>query len=138
MLPGFGELMRSTSLRYVPTAILSRQTAGIRGAALIVNLPGKPKAIRECLEAAGEARRCSFLEWTLDLEEHLSLRGELDQSAFPFCSPLTKMSRRGVLLLTKMGETVLQETQETPKFYPILNEEIRSKIPACFASRSIR
>lgn len=51
MLPGFGELMRSTSLRYVPTAILSRQTAGIRGAALIVNLPGKPKAIRECLEA---------------------------------------------------------------------------------------
>ena len=51
MLPGFGELMRSTSLRYVPTAILSRQTAGIRGAALIANLPGKPKAIRECLEA---------------------------------------------------------------------------------------
>ena len=51
MLPGFGELMRSTSLKYVPTAILSRQTAGIRGAALIVNLPGKPKAIRECLEA---------------------------------------------------------------------------------------
>lgn len=51
MLPGFGELMRATSLQYVPTAILSRQTAGIRGASLIVNLPGKPKAIRECLEA---------------------------------------------------------------------------------------
>jgi len=51
MLPGFGELMRSTSLRYVPTAILSRQTAGIRGSALIVNLPGRPKAIRENLEA---------------------------------------------------------------------------------------
>ena len=51
MLPGFGELMRATSLKYVPTAILSRQTAGIRGATLIVNLPGKPKAIRECLEA---------------------------------------------------------------------------------------
>lgn len=51
MLPGFGELMRSVSLRYVPTAILSRQSAGIRGKSLIVNLPGKPKSIRECLEA---------------------------------------------------------------------------------------
>lgn len=51
MMPGFGELMRATSLQYVPTAILSRQAAGIRGQALIVNLPGKPKAIRECLDA---------------------------------------------------------------------------------------
>ncbi len=51
ILPGFGELMRSTSLRYVPTAILSRQTAGIRGRALIVNLPGRPKSICENLEA---------------------------------------------------------------------------------------
>lgn len=50
-LPGFGELMRSVSLRHVPTAILSRQVAGIRGKALIVNLPGRPKAIRENLEA---------------------------------------------------------------------------------------
>jgi molybdopterin adenylyltransferase len=50
-LPGFGELMRSVSLRTVPTAILSRQTAGIRGKTLIVNLPGKPAAIRECLLA---------------------------------------------------------------------------------------
>lgn len=51
MMPGFGELMRQISLQYVPTAILSRQTAGIRGAALIVNLPGKPKAIAQCLDA---------------------------------------------------------------------------------------
>ncbi len=51
MMPGFGELMRATSLHYVPTAILSRQTAGIRGRTLIVNLPGRPKAIRENLEA---------------------------------------------------------------------------------------
>ncbi len=51
MLPGFGEQMRAVSLAKVPTAILSRQTAGIRGACLIVNLPGKPKAIQECLEA---------------------------------------------------------------------------------------
>ena len=51
MLPGFGELMRAVSLRSVPTAILSRQTAGIRGSSLIVNLPGKPAAIRECLLA---------------------------------------------------------------------------------------
>ncbi len=51
ILPGFGEQMRQVSLQYVPTAILSRQTAGIRGNTLIVNLPGKPKSIRECLEA---------------------------------------------------------------------------------------
>ena len=51
MMPGFGELMRATSLKFVPTAILSRQTAGIRGKCLIVNLPGRPKAIRENLEA---------------------------------------------------------------------------------------
>lgn len=51
MMPGFGELMRQVSLQYVPTAILSRQTAGIRGKSLIINLPGKPKSIRECLDA---------------------------------------------------------------------------------------
>jgi molybdopterin adenylyltransferase len=51
ILPGFGELMRAKSLTYVPTAILSRQTAGIRNQTLIVNLPGKPKAIRQCLDA---------------------------------------------------------------------------------------
>jgi molybdopterin adenylyltransferase len=51
MLPGFGEKMRSESLKYVPTAILSRQVAGIRNQTLIVNLPGKPKAIRQCLDA---------------------------------------------------------------------------------------
>ncbi len=51
MMPGFGELMRKVSLEKVATAILSRQTAGIRGKSLIVNLPGKPKAIAECLDA---------------------------------------------------------------------------------------
>ncbi|MFK7769533.1 MAG: molybdopterin adenylyltransferase [Mariniblastus sp.] len=55
MMPGFGELMRTVSLTKVPTAILSRQTAGIRsspdGGTLIVNLPGSPKAISECLDA---------------------------------------------------------------------------------------
>ncbi|RUO36390.1 molybdopterin adenylyltransferase [Aliidiomarina sanyensis] len=51
MMPGFGELMRAESLKYVPTAILSRQTAGLRKDSLIVNLPGKPKAIRQCLDA---------------------------------------------------------------------------------------
>jgi molybdopterin adenylyltransferase len=51
MLPGFGELMRTASLKFVPTAILSRQTAGIRGRCLIVNLPGKPSAIDDCLQA---------------------------------------------------------------------------------------
>ncbi len=51
MLPGFGELMRKVSLEKVPTAILSRQTAGIRGTALLLNLPGQPRAIGECLDA---------------------------------------------------------------------------------------
>ena len=50
-MPGFGELMRQVSLKAVPTAILSRQTAVIRGQSLIVNLPGQPKAIGECLDA---------------------------------------------------------------------------------------
>lgn len=51
MMPGFGELMRAESLKFVPTAILSRQTAGLRGSSLIINLPGKPSAIRQCLDA---------------------------------------------------------------------------------------
>ena len=51
MLDGFGEQMRAVSLKIVPTAILSRQVAGIRGRSLIVNLPGKPSAIRDCLMA---------------------------------------------------------------------------------------
>lgn len=55
ILPGFGESMRKVSLQYVPTAILSRQTAGIRGNTLIVNLPGKPKAIAECFDGVVDA-----------------------------------------------------------------------------------
>lgn len=51
MMPGFGELMRKVSLEKVATAILSRQTAGILDGALIINLPGQPKAIGECLDA---------------------------------------------------------------------------------------
>lgn len=51
LLPGFGEAMRATSLLVVPTAILSRQTAGICDGALVINLPGQPKAIDECLDA---------------------------------------------------------------------------------------
>ena len=51
VLEGFGERMRAESLKFVPTAILSRQIAGTRGQSLIINLPGKPKSIRECLDA---------------------------------------------------------------------------------------
>jgi molybdopterin adenylyltransferase len=50
VMPGFGEQMRAVSLKYVPTAILSRQVAVVRGRALIINLPGQPKAIRETLD----------------------------------------------------------------------------------------
>lgn len=52
VMPGFGEQMRQVSLKFVPTAILSRQVGVIRGRALILNLPGQPKAIRETLEGA--------------------------------------------------------------------------------------
>ena len=51
LMPGFGEHMRAISMQKVPTAILSRQTAGLRGQTLIVNLPGKPQAVTECLPA---------------------------------------------------------------------------------------
>ena len=54
-MPGFGEEMRRISLNFVPTAILSRQTAVIRGKALILNLPGQPKSIRETLEGLKDA-----------------------------------------------------------------------------------
>jgi molybdopterin adenylyltransferase len=64
MMPGFGELMRAESLTFVPTAILSRQTAGLRKDSLIVNLPGKPKSIRECLDAVFPA-----IPYCIDLME---------------------------------------------------------------------
>ena len=51
ILDGFGEQMRAVSLKFVPTAILSRQIAAIRGESLIINLPGKPSAIKDCLDA---------------------------------------------------------------------------------------
>ena len=50
-MPGFGEMMRAESLKQVPTAILSRQTAGIRGKTLIINLPGRPSSIKFTLQA---------------------------------------------------------------------------------------
>ena len=56
-LPGFGEIMRGQSFAKVPTAILSRATAGARGRTLIVNLPGNPAAVRECLEILAPAIR---------------------------------------------------------------------------------
>jgi molybdopterin adenylyltransferase len=55
LMPGFGEQMRQISLHYVPTAILSRQVAVIRGQSLIINLPGQPKSIRETLEGMKDA-----------------------------------------------------------------------------------
>ena len=56
-LPGFGEIMRMKSFAIAPTAILSRATAGIRGRTLVINLPGSPKAVRECLAILGPAVR---------------------------------------------------------------------------------
>ncbi|OQX15423.1 MAG: molybdopterin adenylyltransferase [Thiothrix lacustris] len=74
MLPGFGELMRTASLKFVPTAILSRQTAGIRGRSLIVNLPGKPSAIDDCLQAVFPA-----IPYCLDLIEAAYLEADPEQ-----------------------------------------------------------
>ena len=68
LLDGFGELMRAVSLRVVPTAILSRQVAGVRGRSLIVNLPGKPSAIRDCLLAVFPA-----IPYCIDLIEGPSI-----------------------------------------------------------------
>lgn len=75
MLPGFGELMRTASLKFVPTAILSRQTAGIRGKSLIINLPGKPSAIDDCLQAVFPA-----VPYCIDLIE-----GAYLETAADFC-----------------------------------------------------
>jgi len=74
MLPGFGELMRKVSLEKVPTAILSRQTAGIRGNALLLNLPGQPKAIAECLDAVFPA-----IPYCIDLIDGPSLQTNPDR-----------------------------------------------------------
>jgi molybdopterin adenylyltransferase len=74
MLPGFGELMRTASLKFVPTAILSRQTAGIRGKSLIVNLPGKPSAIDDCLNAVFPA-----IPYCIDLIEGARLESDAEQ-----------------------------------------------------------
>jgi len=83
MMPGFGELMRQVSLQYVPTAILSRQTAGIRGRSLIINLPGKPKSIRECLDAVFPA-----VPYCIDLIEGPYL--ECDESVIKAFRPKAK------------------------------------------------
>lgn len=76
MMPGFGELMRSASLKVVPTAILSRQTAGIRGKSLIINLPGKPSAIDDCLNAVFPA-----VPYCIDLIEGAYLESDATQCA---------------------------------------------------------
>ncbi|MCY4020930.1 MAG: molybdopterin adenylyltransferase [Chloroflexi bacterium] len=83
MMPGFGELMRQVSLQFVPTAILSRQTAGIRGRALIVNLPGKPSAIRDCLDAVMPA-----IPYCVDLIEGAYLK--TDESKIAAFRPKSK------------------------------------------------
>jgi molybdopterin adenylyltransferase len=74
MMPGFGELMRTASLKFVPTAILSRQTAGIRGKCLILNLPGKPSAIDDCLNAVFPA-----IPYCIDLIEGAYLESDPEQ-----------------------------------------------------------
>ncbi|HEU0188669.1 MAG TPA: molybdopterin adenylyltransferase [Gallionella sp.] len=74
MMPGFGELMRTASLKFVATAILSRQTAGIRGRCLIVNLPGKPSAIDDCLNAVFPA-----IPYCIDLIEGAYLESDPEQ-----------------------------------------------------------
>ena len=83
MMPGFGELMRQESLKFVPTAILSRQTAGLRKDTLILNLPGKPKSIRECLDAVFPA-----IPYCLDLMEQDFM--ECDENVIKVFRPKAK------------------------------------------------
>ena len=74
MLPGFGEQMRAASLKFVLTAILSRQTAGVRGKCLILNLPGKPSSIDDCLNAVFPA-----VPYCIDLIEGAYLESDPEQ-----------------------------------------------------------
>jgi len=83
ILDGFGELMRTVSLRFVPTAILSRQIAGIRNESLIVNLPGKPSAIADCLDAVFPA-----IPYCIDLIDGPRL--ETDESVIETFRPKAK------------------------------------------------
>lgn len=83
MMPGFGELMRAESLKFVPTAILSRQTAGLRNDTLIVNLPGKPKSIKECLDAVFPA-----IPYCLDLMNRPFM--EIDENIIKVFRPKQK------------------------------------------------
>lgn len=83
MLPGFGEAMRSESLKIVPTAILSRQVVGIRNQTLIINLPGKPKAIKECLDVVFPA-----IPYCVDLLEGPHI--ETDNSKMKIFRPKAK------------------------------------------------
>jgi len=76
LLDGFGEQMRAVSLQFVPTAILSRQIAGTRGQTLIVNLPGRPRAIRDCLLAVFPA-----IPYCIDLMEGPRLESNPDVCA---------------------------------------------------------
>ena len=80
ILDGFGEQMRAVSLQFVPTAILSRQIAGIRGKSLIINLPGKPSAIADCLNAVFPA-----VPYCIDLIEgpYLETRDEVIKAFRP-------------------------------------------------------
>ena len=88
MMPGFGEAMRAASLKVVPTAILSRQTAGLRGQTLIVNLPGRPKAIRENLAAVFPA-----IPYCVDLFGGPRL--ETNAESMPAFRPATESRRQG-------------------------------------------
>jgi len=80
MMPGFGEAMRAESLKIVPTAILSRQAAGLRNQTLIINLPGKPKAIKECLDVVFPA-----IPYCIDLLEgpHLETNPDIMKAFRP-------------------------------------------------------
>ena len=77
ILPGFGEEMRRASLQYVPTAILSRQLAGSRGKTLMINLPGSPKAIAQCLDAIFAAADKQGIDWYV-VEQDQCPQGEIE------------------------------------------------------------
>ena len=127
ILPGFGELMRAASLRHVPTAILSRQVAGIRGKTLIVNLPGRPKAIRENLEAVFPA-----IPYCLDLigGPHLETTPAMKVSSPPRC---WRASGWTVIVHRSRRNAPMPEYSATQKPSPSTPSSARNRYPRSHA-----
>jgi hypothetical protein len=118
--------MRSVSLQYVPTAILSRQTAGLRGSSLIVNLPGKPKSIKECLDAVFPA--IPYDEHQIDFlirqETEQPLRKKETEPAQKLASTGLEMMKKELSLPQKAPHLKLKQQKLTAKCLQLQDKKI--------------